>query len=683
MNTEQRMDELIQKLNEASAAYYTGQQELMSDAAWDKLYDELVRLEKESGVQRDNSPTRRVGAEPLKSFQPHRHLNRLWSMDKVQSKEELRAWFLRCEKLYEQQGELLPPLSYGVEYKLDGLTLNLTYENGQLTQAATRGNGEVGEGVLPQVRTIRAVPLTIPYQGLIEVQGECIMRLSTLEAYNKTAEDPLKNARNAAAGAIRNLDPGVTAARKLTAFFYQVGTIENPPYTDQPDMIRFLKDNGFPTVTLQTFSDSQALEAAIDAIEGERETLDYLIDGAVIKVQDLHTRELMGNTDKFPRWAVAYKFAAEEDIATLLSVDWQLGRTGKLTPLARLTPTDIGGVTVQNATLNNYGDILRKKLAVGCKVWIRRSNDVIPEIMGRVGEAEPGEQEIVPPTHCPACGTELTERGAHLFCMNRKSCKPQAVARLAHFAGRDAMDIEGFSEKTAELLYDKLDARDPADLYGLTADKLLALDGFKEKRADNLIQALQNSKQCSLDAFLFGLGIPNVGRKTARDLADTFGSLDTLAEATEEQLLAIPEVGGVVAGSIAEFFSFHENRQMVARLLDAGVTPVYERSIQSDALMHQTVVITGTLATLSRQDAEALVADHGGHAASSVSKKTSFLVAGDKAGSKLEKAQKLGVPVLTEKEFLDKITGDHSNEDNSGSQITYTEELQEYIHKLL
>ena len=482
-----RMDELVRKISDASKAYYTGGQELMVDAEWDRLYDELVKLETETGMQREDSPTRRVGAEPLSSFQPHRHIGRLWSMDKVQSKNALRVWLARCEKLYTQYKEQypsLPPLTYTVEYKLDGLTINLTYENGKLTQAATRGNGEVGEGILPQTRTIRAVPLSIPYRGLLEVQGECIMRLSTLETYNKTADEPLKNARNAAAGAIRNLDPSVTAARKLDAFFYQIGTIGNPPYTDHKGMIAFLRDNGFPTIPLTAADSADALEQAVDAVEAKRETLDFLIDGAVIKVQDLRTRELMGNTDKFPRWAVAYKFAAEEDVATLLSVDWQLGRTGKLTPLARLTPTDIAGVTVQNATLNNYGDILRKKLTLGCKVWIRRSNDVIPEVMGRVGEKTGNEQEITPPTHCPACGTELTQRGAHLFCMNRVSCKPQAVARLAHFAGRDAMDIEGFSEKTADLLYDKLNIRDPADLYTLTEDKLLSLGkGFKEKES--------------------------------------------------------------------------------------------------------------------------------------------------------------------------------------------------------
>ncbi|HPF87144.1 MAG TPA: NAD-dependent DNA ligase LigA [Candidatus Limiplasma sp.] len=679
-----RMDALIEELNAASKTYYNGEQSGMSDAQWDRLYDELKQLERNTGIQREDSPTRRVGAEPLKAFKPHRHLNRLWSMDKVQSKDDLHTWLTRTVKLYAQYREQypsLPPISYGVEYKLDGLTINLTYKNGILVQAATRGNGEVGEGILPQARTIRTVPLAIPYKGLLEVQGECIMRLSTLEAYNKTADEPLKNARNAAAGAIRNLDPGITAARKLDAFFYQIGTIENPPYTDHPGMIAFLRDNGFPTIPLSIVSSAKALEQAVDAIEEQRETLDFLIDGAVIKVCDLHTRELMGNTEKFPRWAVAYKFAAEEDITTLLKVTWQLGRTGKLTPLADLTPVDIGGVTVQHATLNNYGDIQRKKLTVGCKVWIRRSNDVIPEVMGRVGETEAGEREILPPTHCPACGMPLTQRGAHLFCMNRKSCKPQAVARLAHFAGRNAMDIEGFSEKTADQLYDQLGVRDPADLYLLTAEAVLPLEGFQQKRAENLISALQESKHCVLDAFLFGLGIPNVGRKTARDLADTFGSLDKLTDATEEQLIAIPDVGAIVTASILEFFSFAENREMIRRLLDAGVTPVYERNVASDNLLHQTVVITGTLPTLSRQEAEALVARHGGHAASSVSKKTAFVVAGEKAGSKLQKAQALGIPVLTEAEFLQKISNgaDAQPKQDAGDDYSSQVNLEDFI----
>lgn len=657
---ENSMKSLIEQLNAASRQYYATGDSNMSDAQWDQLYDELVALEKEQGIQLPDSPTLRIGTEPLKAFVQHRHLHRLWSMDKVQSKAELQAWLQRCDKLHTQlsdgRGQPLPPLNYAVEYKLDGLTINLTYQNGQLVQAATRGNGEVGEAILPQVHTIRCIPLSIPYQGLLEVQGECIMRLSTLEAYNRTAEEPLKNARNAAAGALRNLNPGITAARKLDAFFYQIGTIEDAPYQDQPGMIAFLKQNGFPTSPyLESVSTFEGINKAITEIEARREGLDYLIDGAVVKIISLKTREAMGNTDKFPRWAVAYKFAAEENVATLLDVIWQLGRTGKLTPLAYLTPTDIGGVTVQRATLNNYGDILRKKVAIGCEVWIRRSNDVIPEIMGRVGEPDDAETAILPPSHCPACGEPLTARGAHLFCMNRKSCKPQAIARIAHFAGRNAMDIDGFSEKTAEVLYDALGVRDPADLYRLTANDLLALEGFQQKRAENLIAALETSKHCSLDAFLFGIGIPNVGRKTARDLATDFGSLDTLAATKEERLTAVPEIGSIVAASIVEFFSFAENREMINRLLQAGVQPQQETTVSSDVLAGQTVVVTGSLPTLGREEAEALIAAHGGRAAGSVSKKTSFIVAGEKAGSKLAKALELGIPVLTEAELLEKI----------------------------
>ena len=397
-----RMRELVDQLNRASVLYYTQGTSPMSDAEWDQKYNELSRLEKESGIVLPDSPTVRVGAEPLSSFAPHRHINRLWSMDKVQSKEELLTWLERTQKLHAQlcdgRETPLPPLRYAVEYKLDGLTINLTYRGGQLVEAATRGNGEVGEAILPQARTIRCVPLSIPYQGLLEVQGECIMRLSTLEAYNKTADEPLKNARNAAAGALRNLDPAVTARRKLDAFFYQIGTIENPPYHDLDGMIAFLQENGFPTSRYEAHATTyDEIVQRIDAVEAQRESLDFLIDGAVVKVCDLQTRQAMGNTEKFPRWAVAYKFAAEENTATLLDVTWELGRTGKLTPLAHLTPTDIGGVTVKRATLNNFGDIQRKRVAIGCEVWIRRSNDVIPEIMGRVGEAGPGETPILRP----------------------------------------------------------------------------------------------------------------------------------------------------------------------------------------------------------------------------------------------------------------------------------------------
>ncbi|MBE5811211.1 MAG: NAD-dependent DNA ligase LigA [Clostridiales bacterium] len=644
----EQMRLLVDKLNAAARAYYYSAEPIMSDKDYDAMYDELLRLEKESGVVLPDSPTHRVGAEALTAFEPHMHISRLWSMDKVQSIEALDEWIKRTEKLAG-----ITNLTYYVEYKFDGLTLNLTYRDGVLVQAATRGNGVTGEAILPQARTIRTVPLTIPYKGLLEVQGECIMRLSTLEKYNATAAEPLKNARNAAAGAIRNLDPAVTASRKLDAFFYQVGTIDNPPYDDQPGMLAFLRENGFPVSEyLGRPHDRESLIACIKEIEAARPTLDYLIDGVLIKVGDFALRDQMGYTDRFPRWAVAYKFEAEETTTTLNEVTWELGRTGKLTPLAHVEPVDFYGVTVRKATLNNYGDILRKRVAIGAPVWIRRSNDVIPEIMGRVGEPAEGETEIIPPTHCPACGSALVERGAHLFCLNRATCRPQAIARMSHFASREALDIEGLSEKTIAQLYDQMNVRDCADLYQITLENALTLDGFKQRKAEKLLAALEKSKSCTLDAFLHAIGIPNIGRKTARDLANTFGTLQKVQDATLEQLVAIPDVGDIVAQSVVEFFSFPENREMIARLLAAGVKPQEAAGKSEGIFSGMSIVVTGTLPTLSRKDAEELIRSMGGTAAGSVSKKTAFVVAGEAAGSKLTKAESLGIEVIDEAELL-------------------------------
>ncbi len=655
MLPDERMMELVKQLNEANRAYYENDNPIISDAQWDKLYDELVLLEKETKRRLPDSPTRRVGGQPLAAFLQHRHINRLWSMEKVQNMEGLAAWVHRIVKQADQAG-YKGEITYYVEYKLDGLTLNLTYDNGELIQAATRGNGEVGEAILPQAQTVRSVPLTIDYKGLLEVQGECIMRLSVLKKYNETATDALKNARNAAAGALRNLDPSVTAARKLDAFFYQVGTIENPPYQDQGGMMEFLRQNGFPQSQYRKQARNvEELKACINEIVNSRSSLDFLIDGAVIKVADFDLRNALGYTDKFPRWAVAYKFEAEENTTKLLNVVWEPGRTGKLTPLAHLDPVDFGGVTVKRATLNNWGDIQRKKVAIGCQVWIRRSNDVIPEIMGRVGEPEEGEIAIEKPERCPSCGEKIIERGAHLYCMNRATCRPQAVARIAHFAGRDAMDIETFSEKTAGLLHDRLGIKDPAGLYSLTKEQLLELDGFKDKKADKLIKALDASRHCQLDAFLFALGIPNVGRKTARDLANHFESLDKLKSSTLEELTKIPEVGDVVAQSIMDFFSFDENLEMIDRLLEAGVKPIAASKANGGALKGLTVVVTGTLPSLGRSEAEELIRNCGGTASGSVSRKTSFLLCGENAGSKLQKALELGIPVLDEQAFFLKI----------------------------
>ena len=657
----QRMRELIDKLNEASRRYYDQNESDISDDEWDAMYAELRGLEEKTGERMADSPTRRVGGAVMEGFEQHRHIARLWSMDKAQSEEEILAWAQRCEKQTNDAGGL-PKNSYCVEYKLDGLTVNLTYDGGKLVQAATRGNGEIGEAILPQAMTIRTIPLTIPFTGRMEVQGEGIMRLSELKKYNETAAEPLKNARNAAAGALRNLDPQVTASRHLDAFFYQIGYIEGKSFETQQDMLAFMKENG---LNISPFvRPAQTIEEALEAvheIEQKRATLDFLIDGATIKITDMRTREVLGTTDKFPRWSIAFKFPAQETVTKLLKITWEVGRTGKLTPLAHLSPVDICGVTVKRATLNNYDDICRKRVRIGSEVWVRRSNDVIPEIMGVVwdGEGEVPETDIQPPTVCPACGGELVklrEDGAHLFCLNRTSCRPQAIARMAHFASRQGMDIETFSTRTAGLFYDELGVRSAADLYHLDREKLVALKGFGEKKAEKLFAELEKSKDCELDAFLFAIGIPNIGKKTAYDLMAHFGTLEALMGASEQELEDVEDVGGIVAASITEYFADEENRRFVNRLLEAGVRPQMHAQQDAGTLFEgMTFVLTGTLPTLSRAQAQEMIRKNGGKATGSVSKKTSIVLAGESAGSKLDKARELGVRIIDEAQFLQMI----------------------------
>lgn len=648
-----RMRFLVDRLNETAYQYYTLDNPSISDREWDAMYDELVRLEGETGVRMPDSPTRRVGGAVLSGFEPHTHLARLWSMGKAQSESELRDWAARADKLRREAK--LPPLAYVVEHKFDGLTINLTYENGQLIGAATRGNGVTGEEILPQAMTIRSIPLRIPFQGRMEVHGEAFMKLSRLEEYNRSAKEPLKNPRNAAAGALRNLDPAVTASRRLDACFYDVGYIEGrAPFIDQREMIAFLEENRFPVSGCEIYADSlDRAIAAVREVENSRSELDYMIDGAVIKITDFAARDALGYTDKFPRWAVAFKFEAEEMTATLEDVTWQIGRTGKLTPLAHVSPVELAGATVKRATLNNWQDILRKRVKIGAKVWIRRSNEVIPEIMGRVDEYVEGEREIPRPELCPACGTPLVERGAHLFCPNRDGCKPQIVMRLSHFASRDAMDIDTFSEKTAAQLVDAGLIQEADQLYALDAEALCALDRFGAKKADNLLKAIEKSKDCALAAFIYAIGIPNIGAKTARDLAAKYRGIDALRQASRDELIQMEDVGEIVADSIAGFFEDENNLRLISALLAAGVRPKPPEQIAAGgAFEGKTVVVTGTLAEMSRQQAEEAIRLAGGKAASSVSKKTSLVVAGENAGSKLEKANALGVTVIGEAEFL-------------------------------
>lgn len=654
---QQRMEQLIKELNEHNYSYYTLDAPTISDAEYDRLYDELVALEASLGNVLPHSPTQRVGGEMLTGFAQHKHLARLWSLDKAQNLEQLYAWEAKLKRAIQDYNtknpsSALPDPTYVMELKFDGLTLNLTYERGQLVQAATRGNGTIGEGILAQVKTIKSIPLSIPFtEGIIEVQGEGIMTLSTLARYNETAEEPLKNARNAAAGALRNLNPSVTASRKLDAFIYNVGYAQGVSFADHRQMQQFLKDNQFKVNPYVIYADNlKELESELSALAERRNELDFLIDGAVIKVQDMRTREALGYTDKFPRWAVAFKFEAEEAETTLLSVSWEVGRTGKITPVAKVEAVELAGVTVQNCTLNNMGDIERKnlKFALGTLVAIRRSNDVIPEILGKVDE-EQGE-EIVFPTLCPACGSELEQRGAHLFCNNKLGCEPQMIGRITHFAARDAMDIESFSVMTAEQLYHECGVKDPADLYRLTFDDLIKLERFGEKKAQKLLDAIEKSKTRELASFLFALGIPNTGKATAKTLADHYRSLDAVMNATVDELIELQDIGLIVAESIVSFFQDDSIKQSISEMLEAGVAPQIEElptaASEDHPLFGKTIVITGTLPTLGRDELTKKLEACGAKVTGSVSKKTDLVIAGEKAGSKLTKAQQLGIEII-------------------------------------
>ena len=639
-----RMRELVDLLNRYGYEYYVQDAPTVSDREYDALYDELRALERERGVVFPDSPTRRVGGEPIKAFGRHTHIARLYSLDKAVTEDELDAFFTRVEKAVGQ-------VPYTVEYKFDGLTMCLTYENGVFVRATTRGNGAVGEDVTAQVLTIKSYPLSISYKGTLEVKGEAVIRLSVLDAYNKTAAEPLKNARNAAAGAIRNLDPAVTAARRPEIYFYDVNYMSEGSLASQREAVEFLQREGFRTYPfLRVCSSPDEVKAAIDEIDVSRKTIDVLTDGAVIKVDPFAAREELGFTDKFPRWAIAYKFEAEEAVTTVKKVVWQVGRTGKLPPLAQVEPVELAGATVRKATLNNLGDIRRKDVRIGSRVLIRRSNEVIPEILGAV-EHTGKSVEIAPPETCPYCGTPVIEEGANLFCPN-KGCLPRIAAQLANFARKDAMDIEGFSEATATQLIRELGVRRCSDLYYLDAGRLAALEGWGKKKTENLLAALEKSKHVPLERFVLALGIDGVGKVASRDLAETFGSIGALAAATEEQLIAMENIGEVTAKNITGWFAAEENGEELSRLHAAGVRPFVREKVTEGAFAGESVVLTGTLASMPRGRAQQEIEARGGACQSAVTSKTTLVVAGEAAGSKLDKAQKLGIKVIGEEEFL-------------------------------
>lgn len=640
------MRNLVEKLNFYSYSYYSLDNPVISDAEYDKLYDELVALENELGIVLPNSPTLRVGDEVLKGFEKHTHIRKLYSLNKCNSYDELRNWCEDINNLYGSQ-------TYTLAYKYDGLSIAVTYENGKFVCAATRGNGTVGEDVSKQVLTIKTVPLTIPFKGKVEVRGEAMVRRSVLKAYNETANEPLKNERNAVAGAIRNLDLSVTRSRNLDLFFYDILYIEGKEINSQVEAHQFLIENGFDVGDYFKTTDSiDTLIEMVKDIDKVKLDLDILIDGAVIYVNSRKTQEELGYTIKFPKWGIAFKFEAVELTSTVKNIIWQVGRTGKITPIAEIEPVNLAGATVKRATLNNYGDILRKDVKLNSKVFVRRSNEVIPEIL-RVAEHNENSIDIEKPTHCPCCGAELIEVGANLFCPNTKNCAEQITDKLTHFCTRNAMNIEGLNEKTIQLLHLNAGVNELADLYKLEYSDFEELEGFKDKKINNILSGIQNSKNPNFANFIFSLGINGVGEKTAKDLAKRFKDLDALRNASIEELISINDIGDIMAKSIYDFFNLEFGNKVVDDLLNVGIDINYNNTVNiNENFVGKNVVLTGTLEHYTRDQAKEILESFGANVVSSVSKNTDLVIAGVSAGSKLAKARDLNIKVISEEEFL-------------------------------
>lgn len=653
-----RIHELVEELNKNAYNYYVLDNPTTSDKEYDKKYYELSDLEKEISYVLPYSPTQRVGDIVLSEFQKYTHRGRLWSLGKAQSIEELKEWDNRNRKFiaeYNDSNEIkLPKLKYVLTKKFDGLTINCTYdEEGIMAKAATRGTGEVGEDITAQAKTIKRLPLKIENDYTFEIHGEAIMTKKAFDNYNNTAEVPLKNLRNGAAGALRNLNLKETARRNLSAFFYDIGYTEGEPFENYISMMSFIKEKGFPIDDyLKECYTLEDIEKEIKYIETIRDNLGYDIDGVVIVIDDTRTRELLGHTVKFPKWAIAFKFEAQEATTKLLEVEWNVGRSGRVTPTALLEPVELAGATVKRATLNNMDDIRRKGVRIGSQVFVRRSNDVIPEIMGVVEEAVEKSCEIEVPKNCPACGSELIQDGVHYFCENTLSCKPQMVKSIVHFGSREAINIEGFSEKTAEQLFEKLDLKSIADLYRLKKEELLTLEKFGDKKADNLLDAIEKSKNCDLSSFIYALGIPNVGKKTATDLAKQFKSIEVLQKVTFEELVSIQDIGDIVAESVLEFFKQEKIIKNIGELLVLGINPHFEETASINNIFNgKTMVVTGSLEGYSRTEIKEKLVALGAKVAGSVSKKTDFVLVGKEPGSKYDKALELGIKVLNEDEF--------------------------------
>lgn len=668
----QRINELRTLIRRYDYHYYVLDDPIVSDAEYDALMNELRALEAaHPELITPDSPTQRVSGIPASQFAKVQHPQPMLSLGNAFTTTDLLAWRDRVLRLLGQD----TAVAYVVEPKIDGLAVALTYRDGQFVQGATRGDGEVGEDVTANLRTISSIPLLLQRPDgiddpdvptllptLIEVRGEVYMRTADFEALNDrlaaTGEKIFANPRNAAAGSLRQKDPAITAARPLRFFAYGIGPVEGVELTGQWQTLRYLRMLGFPVnQDVRRFTDFDEVLAYCEQWMARRDELPYEADGMVIKIDDFAQQRELGVVGRDPRWAIAFKFPPREAITRLLNITVNVGRTGVVTPNAELEPVQIGGVIVRNASLHNADYIAQRDIRIGDYVIVKRAGDVIPYVVGPVVARRDGsERPWQFPTHCPACGSPLErEPGEAAWrCNNFGICPAQLVRRLEHFASRAALDIVGLGERQAELFVQRGLVRDVADLFYLKAEDFAGLEGFGPKRIANLLNAIDAARQRPLERLIVGLGIRYVGTVAAQALVNALGSLDAIMNARQEELEQIPGIGPVVAASIVDFFAHPENRQLIEKLRAAGVQmnagPQRER--KSDVLAGQTFVLTGTLPSLTREQASALIIAHGGKVTDSVSKKTNYVVAGVNAGSKLAKAQQLGIPVLDEAALL-------------------------------
>lgn len=657
MEPKQRIEELTKLLNDAGYRYYVLDDPTMPDFEYDRLLRELEDLEKANPeLALPDSPTKRVGGQAVNTFGEVTHAVPLMSLQDVFSLEELDDFLVRTK-------EAVPGAQFSVEPKIDGLSVALEYVDGRFVRGATRGDGNVGEDVTENLRTIRSIPMALEgAPARLIVRGEVFMPKKTFHALNEALEEngekTFANPRNAAAGSLRQKDPKVTAKRKLDILVFNVQLAEGKTFASHAETLEYLKSLHFKVIPYKLLSDVEKISKEVIRINEEREKLSCDIDGAVIKLDDLAARERLGNTAKFPRWAVAYKYPPEEKETLVEDIVIQVGRTGVLTPKAVVAPVRLAGTTVTNATLHNQDFISRLDIRIGDTVRIRKAGEIIPEILEvNLSKRPEGTQPYLLPKKCPVCGAavERDEDGAFLRCTGAE-CPAQLSRNIAHFVSRDAMDIEGLGSAIVDSLIEKGAIRSPADIYYLTMDELSGLWKSGTKAAQKLLDAIAASKSQDVSRLIFALGIRQVGAKTGKSLAAAFGSLDKLMEATLEELTQVPDIGEVTAESICEWFAQPQSRHMVRRLKEAGVNFESKRVVTDTRFAGKTIVLTGALSRFTREEATEKIELFGGKASGSVSKKTSFVVAGENAGSKERKARELGIPVLTEDEFLEMLS---------------------------